>query len=72
MIESLKDLENPCELCSGKGTRVDITSEEGFVECYKCDGSGYIPTLIGARILALIRHNSRVKVSAELRVCGVD
>ena len=72
MSDIIQDLEKPCEWCEGRGKRVDMQSDEGYSECYKCGGSGFIPTEIGARILALMRHNSRVRVNAELRICGVD
>ena len=72
MSNLLQELEKPCEWCNGKGVRVDMQSDDGFSECYKCGGSGFIPTHDGAKILALMRHNSRVKVNAELRICGID
>ena len=47
-------LEIRCLRCKGKG-RVP-----GYPDppCAKCDGSGYIPTKLGRRILALVRMAS--------------
>ena len=36
------------------------------MDCHRCHGCGFVPTEMGARILRLIRHNTRI--SAELRV----
>ena len=72
MIADIQELETPCLRCQGRGKRTDIESEEGFSECLECGGSGFKPTPIGARILELIRHNSRVKISAELQVSSAQ
>ena len=66
MIEPLPDLETKCKDCNGRGW---FTADEGGRDdCAACGGSGFVPTAIGARVLDLVRHNSRVNVSAELRV----
>ena len=57
--------------CRGRGGYADIEDDNGWAECLSCGGSGYKPTELGARILELVRHNSKLKVSAELRVSGV-
>lgn len=64
----LPDLEIQCEQCNGTRGYRDAVEHNGWADCPYCDGSGYKPTPIGARILDLIRHNSRVKISAELQV----
>ena len=61
-------LETKCENCAGSGFIYEREEVSGKSECEDCNGSGFVPTSIGARILDLIRHNSRVTVSAELRV----
>ena len=72
MSDELPCLETKCETCFGRGGYGDVEEERGWAECLSCNGSGYKPTSIGARILELVRHNSRVSVSAEFRVSGVD
>lgn len=69
--ESDLQLESKCPECNGSGGKFWRGEEEEWRECAKCHGSGYVPTQIGARILELVRHNSRLTVSAELRVAGV-
>ena len=65
----IPELEKVCESCGGKRKEYDHI-EDCFADCCDCNGSGFVPTPIGSRILDLIRHNSRVTVSAELRVSG--
>ena len=45
-------LEVQCNYCSGRG-------RFGRDQCDACDGSGYVPTELGSRILDLMRHNLR-------------
>ena len=66
-LEMLPDLEAICATCGGGRVKYESESDT-FPDCQTCGGSGFVPTSIGARILDLIRHNSRVTVSAELRV----
>lgn len=72
MNSDLPDLETQCPFCKGQKQFFDETiqdhNHDGFVPCPKCNGSGYIPTAAGTRILKLFRHNSRVTVNAELCV----
>ena len=63
-------LEIVCPECQGHGKFPDETESSGFLKCLDCNGVGYIPTALGARILALVRHNTRLTVNAELRVAG--
>ena len=70
MSEAELTLEAKCAACGGNGGKLWRGEEEGWRECAKCNGSGYVPTDIGARILKLVRHNSRLTVSAELHVAG--
>lgn len=53
-------LENKCSECGGAGGYQDYT---GWVDCFTCDGAGYVPTELGEQVLDLIRHNARSRVS---------
>ena len=64
-------LETVCPDCNGKGGYRDVEEETGWAECLGCGGSGFQPTPMGARILDLVRHNSRVQVSAEFCVSSM-
>jgi DnaJ-class molecular chaperone len=48
------ELETVCPSCKGKGGE---TERRQWYPCVRCEGAGYIPTEIGASILALVRHN---------------
>ena len=63
-------LELECNRCHGKGEFADSAEPDGALACITCNGSGFVPTEIGARILSLMGHNSRLTVSAELHVSG--
>ncbi len=68
METELPILETVCSLCKGeRGTR-DESADDGWVDCYQCEGAGFIPTESGRRILALMRHNVRVKIASELEI----
>jgi DnaJ-class molecular chaperone len=71
VIEELPTLETVCDGCNGRGGYTDRECENDWAHCPYCGGSGFKPTPIGARILELIRHNSKVKVTAELSVSSV-
>ena len=60
-------LEKKCRQCGGKGVEDDLEAN-CIADCPYCNGSGFVPTSLGIRVLELIRHNSRVKVSAEFQV----
>lgn len=60
-----EDLETKCATCDGRKHVYD-SETDSFNECRLCNGSGLTPTRFGARILDLVRHNSRV--SAELQI----
>lgn len=66
----LPELERRCEPCEGRGRFTDVEEDEGWYYCQKCNGSGFVPTAVGARILDLIRHNSRVTITAALEVAS--
>jgi hypothetical protein len=68
---NMPELEKICSNCAGKAV-VYNTEEDCFSDCPSCHGSGFTPTAIGERILELVRHNSRVDVTAELRVSGAS
>lgn len=61
-------LENICPECNGAKGYNDIEADGGWADCGECNGAGFVPTSIGSRILDLIRHNSRVTISAALEV----
>lgn len=50
-------LEIQCNECDGRG------GDGAGEECLACDGTGYIPTELGEKILSLIRHNLTGRVS---------
>ena len=66
-MSDLPILENKCDHCNGNGFFGSRNGEDRE-DCHKCGGSGFVPTSIGARILELVRHNSKLKVIAELTV----
>lgn len=60
-------LELPCDHCKGSGLVWDDGSK---CPCTRCGGAGHVPTDLGEKILTLVRHNSSVRVNAELYVSG--
>ena len=56
--DPLPGLETPCPSCRGRGEywSDDCDSRRG---CETCGGAGFVPTDLGERILALMRHNFR-------------
>jgi len=68
-MDNIPDLEKMCASCKGTGWCESIKEDDGgWGTCSDCAGTGFIPTEIGARILELVRHNSRVNITAEFRV----
>ncbi len=67
----LPELEAVCARCEGKGGEAEMYGT-GWCNCLDCDGTGYLPTPLGQRILALVRHNSRLKIRAELEMPSVN
>ena len=65
-MNSTDVLEEICTACQGQGGRNN--PETGWSDCYKCEGAGFIPTVLGERILNLMRHNSRALVSSAMHV----
>ncbi len=51
------ELESSCETCLGKGGWWEEGRYRDWHRCGKCEGSGYLPTDLGKRILSLMRHN---------------
>lgn len=50
--ESTPELDKQCEKCRGHGGR---RHDEGFwIECEKCNGTGYIPTALGKEVLRFL------------------
>jgi DnaJ-class molecular chaperone len=49
-------LEQLCNICKGHGKHHEC-GHPNLSRCYACDGSGYIPTEFGEKVLALMRHN---------------
>ena len=62
-------LEVKCPSCNGTKSCYD-SETDSFLDCKECGGSGFKPTAIGKQILTLIRHNSKVNITAELYVSG--
>lgn len=63
-LNPLPSLEVPCKHCRGTGA----ISDGGVTEpCTACDGAGHVPTAMGKRVLALMRHNFQPMLSAALR-----
>ncbi len=51
-------LEELCPNCDGGGGWwVNGTAVEHWTDCDRCNASGYVPTIIGGKVLDLIRHN---------------
>lgn len=63
MSDEISELEIKCPSCDGRGSFAE--GEEPSI-CPRCEGSGFVPTPAGERILALVRHHS--KISAKLRI----
>jgi DnaJ-class molecular chaperone len=54
--DSIPDFERRCEACRGDGS---YRGRDGRVRCGICNGSGWVPTEWGEKVLALMRHNFR-------------
>lgn len=57
--DALPDLEVECRHCKGKGDVYDHESGS-YTDCEECNGSGFVPTAFGTRVLNLFRHQCRV------------
>ena len=66
----LPDLEVPCQHCEGEGMIYD-GEEDHHIDCYKCNGSGLVPTATGKQVLALVRHQFRVTVTSDFSTPAV-
>jgi hypothetical protein len=53
-MDKLPILEEECIRCERRGWLHDGGE---FVRCGVCDGSGYVPTEFGERVLSLMMHN---------------
>lgn len=71
-MNEIPELEAECPKCKGRGGYADIEEDGGRYVCAQCNGSGLIPTPIGARILELVRHNSRLNISADLLISSTS
>lgn len=69
-MNDIPSLEEPCDFCRSLGWLTEVDSDSGKVSCFKCEGTGFIPTTTGLRILALVQHNSRLSVAATVRYLG--
>ena len=56
LSEQSHTLEDKCPYCYGKGESIQEGSGRRLL-CEMCNGSGYVPTEFGERVLALMRHN---------------
>ena len=57
-------LETTCTRCEGTGGE---TERGVWQNCYECNGSGYVPTELGQKIVALMRHNIKPTLSHSSR-----
>jgi DnaJ-class molecular chaperone len=55
-IRDSEALETVCANCHGRGWR---RADSGREDCVLCDGSGFMTTEAGDRVLSLLRHNFR-------------
>ena len=58
-IEDLCDkisLEYVCKICNGRGLFFDKRLQK-TVPCHTCEQSGYETTLLGEKVLNLLKHN---------------
>jgi DnaJ-class molecular chaperone len=64
--EDLPRLEKQCVYCAGTGHRDNgpFTNDK----CSWCDGVGYIPTQLGAEVLALMKHNFKSLLNKHLSI----
>lgn len=49
-------LETLCEYCNGGGGE-SVEGSGRWCRCTMCNGSGYVLTEMGERVLSLVRHN---------------
>ena len=65
-------LEEVCPSCKGEKGRyyADAARDDGWSDCPRCKGSGFVPTDAGKRILSLIQHNSKLSINAQLCLGG--
>lgn len=68
-IEEIPNLETQCTACGG-ASQYYCSEDDCFKACEKCNGSGFVPTDFGKRVLSLVRHNAKVSFNAELCVAG--
>jgi hypothetical protein len=64
-VQSLPALELPCDKCQGRGWYSHGGGEREA--CPLCDGSGFVPTIYGEMVLALVRHNLKPMLQNTLR-----
>jgi hypothetical protein len=55
-LKSPVELEQRCSACMGEGGE---DTEAGWEPCWICGGSGFAPTPLGRKILALVEHHFR-------------
>jgi hypothetical protein len=54
------ELETPCTACEGEGGLwkwSEAYQGREWGRCDECNGAGYVPTAIGRKLLAFMRHN---------------
>lgn len=71
-MSEIPALEITCQKCGGAGGYNDVEEDGGRYVCRDCGGSGFIPTVIGKRILDLIGHNAKLTISADFRVSSAQ
>ena len=50
---NLPPLEVPCPECEGTGKGINVENREVW-ECFRCKGTGYVPTQDGMAVLSLV------------------
>lgn len=60
-MNELFELETICTRCNGEGA---WTEQGEWADCFACGGAGYVPTVIGQKVLDLMWHNLQPKLRA--------
>ncbi len=62
-VDTIPVLEVPCDECHGE-RRYRVSVGNGWSNCGKCNGAGYVATEFGERVIALMWHNFRPMLDA--------
>jgi hypothetical protein len=66
IVSFIESLETPCTECEGRGFRKDAYSPTGY-KCIFYDGTGYVLSDAGERVLEFFDHMVRRPQSRALR-----